>query len=65
MSEWIKCSEKLPMSGEDVIHGYWATRVLPGGNRREFQMFLGDLEDFTDLDTHWMPLPSPPKGDAE
>lgn len=62
MSEWIKCSERMPNDFEDVL-------VSDGGN---VEVMWRDCDGFwdcwaprnsnIDIDdvTHWMPLPEPP-----
>lgn len=68
MTQWIKCSERMPEVGKRVLAGYWATRVTPDGRFPEFQFDCAVL-DYDELEycsewdpdnTHWMPLPEPP-----
>lgn len=68
MSEWIKCSDKLPKHGNvlcmftdgECAVGwpvYWH-----GAREGEFAQFMFPLDDLDDgrKVTHWMPLPPPP-----
>lgn len=68
-NEWIKCSERLPEEGKDVlfIQKTW-------GNNIEFK--IGDFDSKmkwwqagsgvikNEYVTHWMPLPEPPKEES-
>lgn len=51
MSEWIKCSERLPEEDE-----YYLTHSSAGV---DVTYFSGRFLD--EYATHWMPLPEPPK----
>lgn len=67
MSEWIKCSDRMPPRIPDtsieyvvyetmnnrVSHDYWN---VPEGNK-SCQAFWNHYSDNV---THWMPLPEPP-----
>lgn len=77
MSEWIKCSERLPENGDLVICTGHIFNKPENGQWVECSIF--DDDDFyavgqsdegescADFDihmhppTHWMPLPEPPK----
>lgn len=70
MSEWIKCSERMPEMGERVL-GYFD--VGNGGHVEDLQFFIDEYEPLRhyhvlfDGDsmccepTHWQPLPSLPE----
>ena len=62
MSQWIKCSDRMPEFDEVVLCGFWAKRSI--GERKfkwEFQYFTKRSQDFDrEMITHWMPLPEPP-----
>ena len=56
MSEWVKCSERMPEDGVPVL-------VTDG-----FVVLIGSYDGFdggdyywTEFATHWMPLPEPPE----
>lgn len=56
MSQWIKCSERMPDAGVSVL-------VTDG-----FDVIIGSYDGFdwvdyywTEFATHWMPLPEPPE----
>ncbi len=68
MSEWIKCSDRLPDDDTEVLVCYWF--------HMEFPSACYDLCTFVETDnkfisfrqgehiecvTHWMPLPKPPE----
>lgn len=67
MTEWIKCSDRMPPRIPDtsteylvyetlnnmVQHDYWN---VPEGNK-SCQAFWNNYHDSV---THWMPLPEPP-----
>lgn len=59
MSEWIKCSERLPKINECVI--------VYSEDDHEFAYLINretwiEWHSGNELDvTHWMPLPDPPK----
>lgn len=67
MSEWIKCSERLPENGHPVITFSKSTQkynMLIYGSG----MFLNFRQDVTETYpqvTHWMPLPNPPEVNGE
>ena len=66
--EWIKCSERMPEPGVEVL-GYWPaikhivdatiTATVWSGGADWFEAIFGDEERFA-APTHWMPLPEPP-----
>ena len=75
MSDWIKCSDRLPARGDIVIgsghlyddpnNGRWVEPCILGDY--EFHPIHSDEygETMPDLDgtmapTHWQPLPEPP-----
>lgn len=59
MSEWIKCSERMPELDDD---GY-SEMVLVVGRRGSIRLnYLKDNEWSLAMEiTHWMPLPELPK----
>lgn len=58
MSQWIKCTERMPELNDD---GYSETVVVYGHKTINFN-FLKDNEWVIPMDiTHWMPLPELPE----
>jgi hypothetical protein len=70
MSEWIKCSDRLPDLGpgdnecsDNVLayQVYFGSRMLQAFYSRDDELWYDQGGDPLDGDvTHWMPLPSPP-----
>lgn len=74
MSEWIKCSERVPTSWTAVLAwGYHAESnhhrmMIAWRSDDEEHWKTGVYEGMCDDEvrlrvSHWMPLPSPPKGE--
>lgn len=70
--EWIKCSDKLPKTNQDVLIvlgdetillGVWKNDVITRGHHWEayWQNGLAHVIGSGRLVTHWAPLPEPPK----
>lgn len=65
MSEWIKCSDRLPENGipclvfapEYDVDGYSIATYTNGRKKWTDNHFTF----ITEYVTHWMPLPEPPK----
>lgn len=62
MGEWIKCSERMPEEGEDVIvtdgrvvEVMWVDEIGLWYATSPYSVACGDWI------THWMPLPAPPE----
>lgn len=63
MSEWIKCSEQMPMACRDVIitDRDMVARVAWFNDRNDAWYVTG-VGWFPRYEvTHWMPLPEPPE----
>ena len=71
MSEWIKCSDKLPPIGETVLcykgsvfTAWYIEKSCPYEKKRKgwhIDWAKGSYQFFKDFDvTHWMPLPDKP-----
>lgn len=64
MGEWIKCSECVPDSGDDMI--VFADGIVMSGisynKKKGFYIQALEYDDDETIDnvTHWMPLPEPP-----
>ena len=73
MSEWISCSERLPDGAQRVlVNTKYCGRLVCGlsGNYDANDNFIprrwgciNDIDFELNEVTHWMPLPSPPKGE--
>lgn len=69
MREWIKCSERMPEEGQEVIvmdndrgkvqSGMILETGYPAGMGNVFVDFNEEYYQVTNV-THWMPLPEPP-----
>lgn len=64
MSKWIKCSDRLPILGQDLLFCSNGKKFIPttygffGGNHPARLIFLGcDNRTYTNEVTHWMKLP--------
>lgn len=70
MSEWIKCSDRLPEPEPNdpdcsdnvlVYQIYFGRRMLQGFYGHDDQLWYDQAGDqIEDGVTHWMPLPAPP-----
>ena len=66
MSQWIKCSERMPEETDDIIVACSDGTVISGisYSRRE-GFYMAALEYDSDVSikdvSHWMPLPEPPQ----
>lgn len=59
MSEWIKCTERMPELDDD---GFSEMVLVFSSSKNIYQNYVIDNEWAVDTDiTHWMPLPQPPK----
>lgn len=70
MSDWIKCTDRLPDDGQAVIYYFEFVGVNRGNYDKEDNCFHGKKGWLTDDVTHWMPddgqaLPDPPKEDKQ
>lgn len=66
MSEWIKCSERMPDHMQDVLfYNLEITNKLKLDTMSYgfygAKGFTSYISGGTVTDTHWMPLPEPPK----
>lgn len=64
MSEWIKCSERMPKLEQEVLcvdqfDNYEAAIYTKGYFKESNPFFAVTAGEFHP--THWMPLPEPPK----
>lgn len=72
MGEWISIKEKAPIDGQRVIYYFEPLGMFLGkyatckGSDAEYgtHCFYSEHGYLTDDVTHWMPLPEPPKDDA-
>lgn len=62
MSEWIKCSERMPDDFEDVLVTDGANVEVMWRDCDGFRDCWAPRNSNIDIDdvTHWMPLPEPP-----
>ena len=71
MSEWVKCSDRMPNMGDDVIAYYrlssgklsWVAGTVDGSDDGLFIDYELDGLDFKDV-AYWMPLPPPPESEG-
>ncbi|WP_411814041.1 DUF551 domain-containing protein [Cronobacter sakazakii] len=68
MSEWIKCSDRMPEIGQRVLvategrsvncasYRQWESAKTEKGRAPRFEDYRGTVYGVT----HWMPLPAPP-----
>lgn len=65
MSEWIKCSERMPEETDDIIVVSDGIVVSGISYSRRYGFYMAALEYDSDAPikdvTHWMPLPEPPE----
>jgi hypothetical protein len=66
--EWIKCSDRMPEIGEEVLtlRYFYGSNKMLHKDKYEVQEWLGDSWTYYGLrdvfaPTHWMSLPHPPK----
>lgn len=59
-NQWIKCSDRLPESNKLVLvfHEIWGVHIDKYDG--ELKQWRYDRDRFPS-NTHWMPLPAPPK----
>lgn len=67
MSQWIKCSERMPREGENVIV-YDNFRQVHEGNYLQYgdlvcwELYSYNSSYYDEIKvTYWMPLPEPPQ----
>ncbi len=64
MTEWIKCSDRMPEEGREVLACLVAGYSDPRARQMSFEGRVwcsGACDYDVDEVTHWMPLPSPPE----
>ena len=64
MSEWIKCSDRLPVTnGEEIVcwNGKWSRVGCYINSLKHGVTFFSPHDERLIGVTHWMPLPEPPK----
>ena len=69
--EWISVKDRLPDDLTSVLVYFYGAGFESGeqtfavfsDNKFKVMDISNSLEDYTDIITHWMPLPEPPKED--
>jgi hypothetical protein len=68
MAEWVKCSDRLPDIGDDVLImiPVCGSFNIEGGKYKGLGQFYGAWCSTHGVDraykvSHWMPMPEPPK----
>ena len=63
MSQWIKCSERMPDDGQEVIVMDVNRNRVQSGIVYAYGLFVDFNEEYYEVHnpSHWMPLPEPPQ----
>lgn len=63
MSEWIKCSERMPTFRQEVlaVDEYGDVGIGYFYEGYQGKLCFADLGDSLCMPTHWQPMPEPPK----
>lgn len=61
MREWIKCSDQMPPEMDDVIVTDGGDIKMMWWNGKQWDSWVRRHDIDSDMVTHWMPLPEPPK----
>lgn len=61
-NQWVSVKDRLPETFEDVlVFNSNEETVITIGFFHELKWHIYEIHDFSELVTHWMPLPKPPK----
>lgn len=63
MGEWVRCSERMPDGGQEIIVMDVNRNCVQSGIVYVYGRFVDFNEEYYEVHnpSHWMPLPEPPE----